>query len=543
VPIVNFDYDDFIHLLGAKISKEDLTEKLPMIGTDINAVKGNEFSVEFFPNRPDLLSVEGISRAMRSFLGIEKRMKKYEIGESSIAINVDPSVEGVRPFIAGAFIEGLKMDERTMNSLMDLQEKLHFSLGRDRKKMAMGVHDFDPIEPPFTYKAVEPTQIRFVPLGCKEEMSLDEILDRHDKGIQYAHLLKKFDRYPIIIDSNGKVLSFPPIINGELTAVSESTENIFIDVTGNDRKVIEGSLSIFTTALAERGGKIKKVKVNGKFFPDLSPTKGKVDVSYANKILGSNFHGREMVGALERMGYDAIFDERAVKVSIPKWRIDILHPIDLVEDIAIGYGIDKFEPSLPQEMTIGHPTPSSAINDKLKDIMIGLGFDEVMTLSLSSEEDQFDKMGIEKNEKKRIEIENPVSEEHSQLRCSLLPSLLNVLKLNKHRDLPQKIFEIGEIVEGIKNRKRLCGVEIGAKVGFTKCKSIVEAILANLGIDIKMERKEHPSFIEGRCASIVSVAGNDEIGHFGELHPRTITNFHLEHPIIAFEFDVEKMKL
>lgn len=539
MPVVAIDYRDLIKLIGKEISKEELIQKIPMIGADIEKVEGNEINIEFFPDRPDLLSVEGIARAMRSFLDIEIGMKKYEVEKSFVTIKVDASIKKVRPFIAGAFIEGIKMDEKTLLSLMDLQEKLHSSLGRDRKKMAIGLHDAGQIKAPFTYSAVEPEKIKFVPLGMDEEMDLNEILKKHEKGIKYAHLLKQFDRYPIITDSNGSVLSFPPIINGELTALGEETRNIFIEVTGTDRKAVEGGLIIASTAIAERGGEIKSVKIldeKERLTPDLSPMKRTVKVGYANEILGSDMGKEEMLHAIKKMGHDAMINENKLEVLVPRWRTDVLHPIDLVEDVAIGYGFENFEPLLSMEMTFGSSS-SRNYERKMKEVMIGSGFNEVMTLALSNEEEQFKKMGIKKQ--KMIQIENPITEKQSCMRCSLLPSLLGILKMNKHHDLPQKIFEVGEVVIGTKNRKYCCGVEIGAKVGFTQCKSIVEAIMKNLGIDIEIEGKEHPSFIEGRCASI---SAKKEIGYFGEIHPRVIENFDLEHPVIAFEFDMEKMK-
>lgn len=536
MPVVAIDYRDLIKLIGKEISKEELIQKIPMIGADIERVEGNEMFIEFFPDRPDLLSVEGIARAIRSFLDIEIGMKKYKVGKSFVTIKVDPTTKKVRPFIAGAFIEGMEMDERTLFSLMDLQEKLHSSLGRDRKKMAIGLHDAGQIKAPLTYSATEPEKIGFTPLGMDEEMDLNEILERHEKGIKYAHLLDQFDRYPIITDARKNVLSFPPIINGELTAVGEETRNIFIEATGTDRKAVEGGLIIAATAIAERGGEIKSIKILDKkerFTPDLSPMKRTVKVGYANEILGSDMGKEEMLHAIKKMGHDAMINGEKLEVLVPRWRTDVLHPIDLVEDIAIGYGFENFEPLLSMEMTFGF----SDYNQKIKDILIGLGFNEVMTLALSNEEEQFKKMGMKKQ--KMIQIENPITEKQSCMRRSLLPSLLGILKMNKHRDLPQKIFEVGEVVVGTKNRKRCCGVEIGAKVGFTKCKSIVEAIMKNLGIEAEIEEKEHPSFIEGRCASILATK---EIGYFGEIHPRVIENFELEHPVIAFEFDMEKMK-
>ena len=538
MPVVTFDYEDFISLLGKKIKKEEMLKKIPMIGAEIEKADGNEISVEFFPDRPDLLSIEGIARAMRSFLEIELGMKKYEVMEPKIEMKVEESVKEVRPYVSAAIIRNVKMTDELVASVMELQEKLHLSIGKERKKMAIGVHNLDAVVPPFTYKGVKPNEIKFVPLGKAQEMNLEEILLKHEKGIKYAHLLEGKKLYPIIVDKNENVLSFPPIINGELTAVDLYTENIFIDVTGTEKMAVENALNIIATAFAERGGKLEKVKIideERRVTPNLIPEEREVDINYASKILGMDVK-KYAVKSLQKMGYDAFMDGDMVKVKIPPWRVDILHAIDLVEDMAIGYGYEKFQPKLPEEMTFGKGVSFR----KLHDILLGLGFIEVVTLSLSNKEDQFQKMNV--REKEIVEIENPVTTKHSCLRLSLLPSLLEILSKNKHNELPQAIYEIGEVVDiqnkMAKNFVYLAGVKISAKTGFTECKSLVEAIMRNLGIDATIKEKKHDSFIEGRCASIWH---DGEIGYFGELHPMVIINFELEHPIIAFEMNVEKL--
>lgn len=539
MPVITFKYEDLTELIGKKVDKKTLLQKIPMIGAEIDKVEGESISVEFFPDRPDLLSVEGLARAMRSFLGIEKGMKKYEIAPPSISLEIDDSVEKVRPFISAAVVRDIKMSEDFIISMMELQEKLHFSIGKDRKKMAIGLHNFDAVTPPFTYKAVKPEEISFVPLGETVEMNLDEILQKHDKGIKYAHLIEKFDKYPVIIDRNKHVLSFPPIINGELTAVDLFTENLFVDVTGTDANAVNSALNIITTAIAERGGKLEMVKVIGneaRNTPDLSPSCMKVDLDYASKILGFNIE-KHAISALEKMGFDARVKGKVIEVDIPAWRVDILHPIDVVEDIAIGYGYDKISPQLPKSMTFGE----SLSSDKIHETMIGLGFNEVLTLSLSNEEEQFEKMNLEPTEV--VSIENPISGRHSCIRVSLLPSLMEILSKNKHNELPQMLYEVGEIVEianGMPvNKTMVSGVKIDAKTGFTECKSIVEALLRNMGIKADVEEKKSGAFIDGRCASVIK--DGRQIGYFGEIHPSVISNFELEYPVIAFEIYADEL--
>ena len=298
MPVITFDYEDFLNLLGYDISKEELVNRLPMIGADFDKIEGDKISIEFFPNRPDLASVEGIARASRNFFGFELGLKNYEIDNSDITIQVDNSVKNIRPYVCCALVKNITMTDELISSLMDLQEKLHFGIGRNRKKVAIGVHNFDPIKPPFVYKAVDPNSVEFVPLAKIESMTLDEILKKHEKGIDYAHLLDGYKKYPLIVDSLENVLSFPPIINGILTEVTPFTTDLFIDVTGNNINSINYALNIITTALAERGGKIFNTLVKyddmSYISPNLTPKKREISVSYINKILGTNMNVKEV---------------------------------------------------------------------------------------------------------------------------------------------------------------------------------------------------------------------------------------------------------
>ena len=424
---------------------------------------------------------------------------------------------------------------------MDLQEKLHGGLGRNRKKVAIGVHNYEPITPPFTYKAVDPNAFEFVPLNKIESMTLTEILENHEKGVDYAHLLKECDKHPLIVDSNNNVLSYPPIINGSLTEVTPFTTDLFIDVTGNDEKSINYALNIVTTALSDRGGKIYSTKIidagKEKITPDLKPIERALSVDYVNKILGTQLDSKKISDCLEKMGYKVEKkNDDNLNVFIPAYRADILHEIDLIEDVAIGFGYDIFDSDIPKSLTFGKSIPTNDVSNTIRNIMIGLGFNEVTTFTISNERDEFEKIGLEKQ--KRTEIKNPIGEEYTSLRVGLLSSLLKILKENRHHPLPQQIFEVGIIVdEDFKNKKQLGFVKIDAKANFTECKSYMESVLRETGKIGKIKSFNHPGFVNGRCANIIV---DDKIqGFFGELHPRTITGFELEHPIIAFQMNLD----
>ena len=543
MPVVTFDYNDFINILRHKIPKDELIERLPMIGADLDKVEEDEINIEFFPDRPDLASVEGIARASRAFFKFETGLKKYNIKKSNIVMNVEPSVKKVRPYVVTALVKNVTMTDELIASLMELQEKLHLGLGRNRKKVAIGVHNFEPVEPPFTYKAVDPDSVEFVPLNKVESMTMSEILKKHEKGVDYAFVLEGYDKHPLIVDKYNNVLSYPPIINGSLTEVTPFTTDLFIDVTGNDKKAINYALNIVTTSLAERGGQIYSttIKDGGKTYisPDLTPEKRKLSVDYVNRILGTKLKGKQVVYCLKKMGYNANdLSKDKLNVEIPAWRADILHDIDLIEDVSVGYGYDKFEIDFPKDLTFGKELPSRSFYDALRNIMIGLGFNEVTTFTISNEQDEFNKMGLKVGD--RVQIENPIGEEYSCLRVGLIPSLLKILNENRHHPLPQQIFELGIIADkNFRNQHYLAFVKIYAKANFTECKSLVEAFMRDSGTKYRIKDYDHPAFVKGRCAAVVCY--NKEIGFFGELHPKTISEFDLEYPIIAFEIQADRL--
>ncbi len=543
--VIKLSLKELREFLGFEIEREELLQRLPLIGCDIEGYDEDYIYVEFFPNRPDLYSVEGVARALRSFFGIEKGLKEYKLLPPRTYLEVDESVEEIRPFVVSCEVEGVKLSHELIQSLMELQEDLHWVLGRDRKKVSIGVHDSSRVKAPFRYTALRDNEIRFVPLGMDEEMSPSEILEKHPKGKAYAHIISGYDRYPFILDSEGKVLSLPPIINGELTRVNEETERLFVDITGTDFELISKALNILTTAFLERGFKVYQVEVRYKdktiVTPDYTPEEKELSLDYVNTILGLSLSGEEAVEALEKMGYSASFSEGSLKVKIPAYRSDIFHLIDIVEDVAIGYGYENFKAELPEIATTGEENTIEVRSGKLRKLLLGYGLTEIMSLMLSNEKENFENMLI-KGE--AVTIKNPISEEHTIVRTSLLPSLLNVLRINKHHELPQKIFEIGDVArvdrelpEGARAERHLAVVYIHPKAGFTEIKSVAEALMRDLDINYELKAFDHGSFIPGRCAEIV-VEGKT-LGYFGELHPEVITAFELEYPVVALEINLE----
>ena len=541
MPVINFNFNDLVGLMGKDLPSSVVLERIPMIGADLHEFDPTtgETSIEFFPNRPDLYSVEGVARALRAFMDIQPGLADYPTRDSGIVLKVEDSVKEVRPFVVAAVIKNVVMTDQIIRSLMELQEKLHLTVGRKRVKVAIGVHDLDRVSPPFVYKGADPDSISFVPLAKDEPMTMREVLEKHEKGVAYKSILEGKPLYPVILDAKGDVLSFPPIINGRLTTVTCDTKNIFIDVTGMDEVTISGVLNIVTTSIAERGGDIETVTIvrgrKKEVTPKLEPGLWKIDIASANKWLGLELDAEGMIKCLALMGYSGVGSGKKLNVHSSAVRMDLIHQHDVIEDIAIGYGYEHFGKVLPKTQTIGSERPIERAADLVRQLMVGYGFWEATTLTLTSKDDQFRHMRV--HDEEVVEVLNPVSEDHTCLRIRLMPSLLAVLRKSKHRDLPQRIFEVGDVVVDAKRRKNLAVMAIHSKAGFTEMKSVVEGVMRDLSVKFDLEPFESGMYIQGRGAS-VRVNGKC-VGSFGELHPEVITTFELGYPIIAFEVNLD----
>ena len=548
MPVITFKYQD-LKDLGIDLEKDELINTIPMMASDIEDYDDEEIKVEFFPNRPDNLSIEGVARSFKGFLGLETGLPKYDIEESGEKVYVSKEVEEIRPHIRFAKIDNVDFSGDKIKYIMDFQENLHWVIGRDRKKVAIGVHNADVVEGPFNYIATEKTENAFVPLEMGEKLTPEEILENNQKGEKYAHLIDKFDKYPLILDKDNKVLSMPPIINGELTKLSEDTKNIIVDVTGTDEKAVNQALNIICSSFAEVGGKIKSMEIvyeDETFIsPDLTPKERNVHVDVANELIGgTDLDAEDVKRLLEGARFDAeILNENELKVIIPAYRTDILHEVDIVENIAIQYRINNVEAKLPNLATIANEHSWFKSEQTIRELMVGFGFQEVMSLMLTSEKNHFEKMNQEEID--HVQVARPISISGTMIRTSLLNSLMEFLEDNKHEDLPQKIFEIGDVVymddenfNKTRTVKKLAGLICHSSANFTEIKSTTSSIVSNLGYSMELSDSENTSFIAGRVADFTGDSKNGQIkGFFGEIAPEVIRNFELEYPVTAFEIE------
>ena len=552
MPVIDLPLKKVNKVLGKNLTLEELEEYSLQLGADIDDKREDGVKVEYNPNRPDFCSIPGFARALKGIIGIETGLVNYKLKDSGMIVKVEKSVSKVRPFIKCAIVRSVSLDEDDIADLMNTQETLHWVVGRDRKKVSIGIHDMKNIEQPFRYYGVKADTHAFVPLAEEKEMTPQQICTEHPKGIKYAHLVNPNGIVPFLVDKNDGVLSFPPIINGVLTLVTENTKDLFIDATGTDMKAVTNALEILTTSFAEQGYQVETVTVeypDGKklITPEFSTSTWALRPKYIKEILGLDLTNKEIIENLEkaRFGVDKTSkDPKKVNVLIPSYRADILHEVDLLEDIAISYGYHNFEPVLPDIVSIGKSHPVVELQNKCREILVGLGFIEMVSFTLVSKDWHYNKMRTTGNP---VLIKNPVSSEYNIFRDCLLPSLINILQKNKPYPLPQKIFDVGDIsrlddtYETKASREIfLSGAIIHSKVDFVEIKSNLEAILKALGkTDYIFESTEHPSFFEGRCAKII--INEQKVGIFGEIHPEVLNNFELENPVAAFELEIEKI--
>ena len=540
---IEVDKKDLEKMLGKKLDEKKLEDELFDMKLELDKKERDKLFIELEYDRADMLTTSGIARQMKGYYNIETGLKKYEFQESETEVKIDEEMKKYRPYAEYFIALDYPMNEDSVKQLMQVQEKLHEIYARNRTLASIGIYDFDKTSKQFTYKPMKPEEIKFIPLEKKQKMTGEEILEKHEKGKTYKHLLEHLDKYPLLMDSEGKVLSMPPIINSENTRVDENTQNLFVDVTGTDEKIVKEITVLLSTFFAERGAKIQKVKIKygkeEKITPELDYKEMNLKPDEVRRTLGLNLTNADMITLLKKQRFGAKQEEGFIKTTIPPYRIDILHPVDLIEEIACAYGLNNMKPSMPNITTIGEIDKIEKRTRKAREAMAGLGFQEIATFILSNKDRMMEKP---------IELKNPVSEEYNCLRNSLIPKMLEFMKANKHHELPQRIFEAGEVVlptnkgeTKTRTEKHLSSGIISQDTGYTEIKSYCEALLKELNIEPEFKPIEKSYFIKGRAAEIIHK--NKKLGEIGEIHPETLEKFDLENPVALFEINLEKVEM
>ena len=539
MPVIELSYSRLQKLIG-KVTKKQISDSLPFLGLDIESEDKDLVRIEYSPNRPDYSTDYGIALGMQGLLGIKTGIVKLNVKKShNYLISVNPLVTKIRPFVTGIIAKNGKVDDKTIKQLMTMQEDLHFGIGRKRKKSSIGIHDLDKISFPLVYTTTTRNH-KFIPLNSEKETTISEILVNTDVGKDYGSILGQSSQVPIILDENENTVSFPPIINAAVTTVTTKTKNLFVEVTGITKEDAEDMLAVVATILQSAGFILESIKITGakNSSPKLEQRKMTVSISLINQILGLSLNSSKIVSSLKKSRLDAISKGVNIICTIPAYRFDIFGPLDLVEEVALGYGIQNLEPILSPSQTIGKINPVSLKLKSLDQTMIGLGFLEALNSSLTSKRVLYDM--TDRDSTKIISVLDSKSREHTILRDSILPGLLENLSKNIHESYPQKMFETGTVFateNPISEKINFSGISAHKDANFTEIKSIIQSAL-NIGFGIKVETKTatNSTFEDGHCASII--LNNIPIGIIGKIDSKIIENYKIRVPVVGFEISL-----
>lgn len=563
--MLNCSYTSLKQALGRDISEEELRSVLFDMGYELDTILGDELAIEITAERLDVLSVQGMARAMKSFSSAQA-IKPYIVRDSNQVVRITQAVSSIRPHTVCAIVKNLRLTEENIKEIIEVQEKLHATLCRGRRRGAIGIYPLEHITLPITFDASTPDKIKFNPLEAEQEMSAVDILQDHPTGKMYGHLLSEYDLFPFFHDGKGEILSLPPVINSEKTGrVTTQTTDVFIECSGHELDILDELLVYITTMFSDMGGDVYSMKVaypdgSIRTTPDLSYVKKTLHTSTIKKYLGIELTENDLDILLSKMMYTVVSKQKSSSQAVltqeldtiytllaPPFRKDLWHEIDIVDDVARAYGYNKLPLTLPQVVTTGGTLKLSRFVDEMANVMVGLGFLETYTFALSGKKEQIEQMNLEEEKLRFVSIVNG-NEVQTMLRISLLPQQLTSLAINRKYSLPQKIFELAHVVhpDSSKDVKAVNSMHFSAMitdkvVSFTQIKQVLDAALASRGLhqDIRVEQIQHPSFLKGRVGKVYYK--DTSIGIIGELHPQVLDNFGIMNPVACFELHVDRL--
>lgn len=562
MPTISINLNDFAQLLGrGPVTTGQLEAWLPLVKGELkdHDDAAGELRIELQDsNRPDLWSCEGIARQIRTTLaGKARAYPFFRPRRPTKRLLVSPGLELVRPYVAACTAVGYRVTEEGLAQLIQTQEKLADIFGRKRRTVSIGLYRLPAIVFPVTYTLVKPDEARFTPLGFDEPMSLSEILSVHPKGVEYGPILAGHDRVPLLRDAEGQILSLPPVINSrEIGEVRAGDAELFIEVTGTDLSMVILTLNILAVNLADRGAAIEPVEV---VYPSATPL-GKtvrtpldftrdrpIPVKTIEAALGHSFGATAIARTLTAYGYRVRPSRGTVVVKPPPYRNDLMHAVDVVEDVAISRGYGEFPPVMPSQFTVGGLSRVERVSDRIRDLMVGLGFQEIMSNILASRQDLCDRMKLGSTPWSRlVEIENAMSQSYSCLRQWITPSLLRVEAASTRVFYPHRVFEVGEIAvpdpadaQGARTVMSLGALIAHAGANFSEIHSCLDLLLFYLDVPYTLEPVAHPSFLEGRAGRILS--DGRAVGLIGELHPDVLEQWQIGMPSVVFELEVDEL--
>jgi phenylalanyl-tRNA synthetase beta chain len=552
--VVEVELEELNRLTRRDLSREEVIDELFGLGVEFEGEGEDGLQFEVVPDRPDRLSVEGLARSLRYQFGDDRGVHVPNIDESDYKIRV----EGVsaRPYVVGAVVRNVDLSGGVLDSLIQLQEKLHSTLGRRRNKGAIGVHDLTMLKgDEVVYRDVAPDEDTFVPLEIGDaqarEMTPGEVMCEHPVGKEYARVLEGAERVPAIYDEIG-LFSFPPVINGKRTEVREDSRDLLVEMTGTDEWTIDKMLNILVYVLSDRGATIEEVEVEYEdrrtLKPDLETESKTVRHERIESVLGVEVLPEEVLDLLERSGMNAAKfgdSERKYEVDVPPYRTDIMHPLDVVDDIGRAYGFNELEPRYPDVSTVGGLTESTRLENAVRKQLVGLGFQDLLNFVLTDDSCYTD-MHLDVPDD-TVRVANPYSEDYSVVRGWILPSLVSVLANNTHREYPQNLAEVGFCARqdddentGVREQTHVAAVVCGTDAGYEAAKSCLVSLVEDFDATVETPATEHVSFIEGRVADVV--IDGEEAGVIGELHPEILAEREILQPAAALEFEIDALR-
>ncbi|MFC7072412.1 phenylalanine--tRNA ligase subunit beta [Halovenus rubra] len=589
MPVINVDADELRRLTGQENkSEEELLDDVFELGIEYEGeTEEGDLKLEFEPDRLDWLSVEGMARSLRYHYGEDRGLDVLSMNDPEWTIEVDNTPEE-RPYVTGAVVRGVDLSDGVLDSLIQLQEKLHATMGRGRAKGAIGVHDLtmlkgapltDGAEKSIRYTSMSPDE-RFVPLESNEEMTPQTVIEEHHMGSEYADLVSGMDQYPAIYDDIG-LFSFPPVINGQRTEVTAESRDLFIEMTGTDQWTIDRMLNIVCYALSARGGHLEGVRVSysddapGEYAgaqverPDFSTKIKTVSHDRIETTLGVGLDRETVVDCLERTGLAQTVKEDdetgavEYEVEVPPYRVDVLHPVDIIDDIGRAYGFNELEPRYPDVATVGKRHERSRLEDAVRETLVGLGFEDLLNFYMTNEAENYERMNLtvpstddasaESNENAVVGDDEPVtiletySEEYTIMRTWALPSIMQVLESNTHRAYPQHLAEVGLAMTvdesentNVAEYRTVALAMADTEVSYEDIRGRLQALTRQFDATLETPPTDHPSFISGRCAELV--INGTAVGVVGEIHPGVIVDHDIEVPIVAAEFRLDALQ-
>ncbi|GMM29847.1 phenylalanine--tRNA ligase subunit beta [Martiniozyma asiatica (nom. inval.)] len=584
MPTVAVDKADLFALLGREYTEKEFDELCFEFGIELDEdttadCTGDErpqLKIEIGANRYDMLCIEGIAQSLNEYLGREKLPEYKKVPEIPVtSLTIKPSTLEVRPYAAAAILRGIKFTQRSYDSFIALQDKLHSNLCRQRTLVAMGTHDLDTLQGPFTYEALKPEEIKFAPLNQTEVMDGKKLMEfyENDKNLgKYLHIIKDSPVYPVILDANRTVCSMPPIINSNHSKITLETTNVFLDITGTDKTKVEIVLNqlvaMFSRYCAEPFT-VEPVQIisehndQSRVCPDLTKRELSVEKAYINSCLALKLSSEEICQLLGKMSLVATpaSDDALINVKIPITRPDVLHACDVMEDCAIGYGYDKLVKTYPTTAaTTAYPLPINKSSDYLRTASAQAGWLEVMPLTLCSHDENFKFLRDEDPEslKRAVLLANPKTVEYEVVRTSLIPGILKTIRENKQHAIPIKVFECGDICfkddseRQARNQRNWAAAYAGAKSGFELIQGLLTKMMSTFRFEYLenkddaergfwVEKEDKNLFFEGRGAAVyLKKDGNvKKIGYLGVLHPEVVSNFEIPWAVSVVELDVE----